>query len=260
MTIREPAVAGSFYPEKREQLSGQLSNLLDKANSTGIRPKALIVPHAGYQYSGATAAAAYGLLRPYSQQIKKVVLLGPSHHYPLQGAAVPHHVFFATPLGTVLVDQQLKAKVASLPQVITSDAAHRAEHSLEVQLPFLQTCLGDGFSILPIVVGWMGVEDVCNIIASIPVNDDTLLVISTDLSHFHRYDQACAIDADTIQRIMACDVSIQPEQACGAHALDGFLRYCQKQAWQPELLSQCNSGDVSGDTSRVVGYASFALH
>ncbi len=195
MRTRTPAVAGLFYPGQEEALRELVEELLAQApQQTQIQPKVLVVPHAGYVYSGALAARAYGLLADRRAAIKRVVLLGPAHRVWVPGLALPSDTAFATPLGVVGIDAELAAAVRDLPCVTTSDAAHAEEHSLEVQLPFLQTVLDD-FTLLPLVVGGATPARVAAVLERVWGFDETLIVISTDLSHFHDLSTARRIDA-----------------------------------------------------------------
>lgn len=260
MYCRAPAVAGRFYPLHKQQLQHAVLTHLSQASglSLGAVPRALIVPHAGFQYSGRVAAEAYACLLPQRDAVRQVVLLGPSHYRPLHGIALPSQQAFSTPLGEVPICQAWREIAMRYAQVEVDEEAHRREHSLEVQLPFLQCCLSD-FHILPMLVGQVAPELICQVLSSLPVTGASLLVISTDLSHFLPYQEACLRDQRTARRILQFDQHIQPQQACGAYALDGGLAFCRTQGWRPQLLAYCNSGDVTADKTRVVGYASFVL-
>jgi AmmeMemoRadiSam system protein B len=257
--IRPAATAGSFYARDAGALMDDVSGLLAAAAPAhGSVPKALIVPHAGYIYSGAVAASAYALLAPARHLIRHVVLLGPAHRVPLRGLALPVAEAFATPLGTVKIDAEAAAAALSLPQVTASDVAHNLEHSLEVQLPFLQSVLAD-FSIVPFVVGAVSAEKVAEVIDLLWGGPETLILISSDLSHFHGHDTAQAIDRATAEEILAFSPHIDHEQACGATPINGLLLCAKRRGMQIELLDMRNSGDTAGDRARVVGYASFAF-
>ena len=260
MTVRPAAVAGLFYEAEPARLQQHVEELLARAApGPDTRPRALVVPHAGYIYSGFTAATAYGLLAPYRKHIHRVALLGPAHRVYLQGMAIPSVATFATPLGQVPLDTAALVDLQALPGITLSDEAHRQEHSLEVQLPFLQRVLGD-FSLLPIVVGQCPAGQVAAVIDHLAREPDTLLIISTDLSHFHAYSEAESLDRQTCERILARDTHLSGEDACGAHALNGLLASDFCAGLDVELLHRCNSGDTTGDHSRVVGYGAFALH
>ena len=218
-------------------------------------PKAMIVPHAGYRFSGHTAAAAYARLHPLVGTVTRVVLLGPAHRVAIQGLALPAKQAFATPLGTIEVDQMAVRALAGLPQVIVNDAAHAREHSLEVQLPFLQ-CMFRSFKLVPLVVGNASNEQVSEVLDRLWGGPETLIVISSDLSHYHPYAQAQLIDRETIQRILLGVQLYSMQQACGAIPINGMLLAAKHHGLEPQLISQCNSGDRIGDRERVVGYAS----
>ncbi|MDP2561631.1 AmmeMemoRadiSam system protein B [Psychrobium sp. 1_MG-2023] len=262
MSKRMPAVAGSFYPEQKIQLQQELTQLfLSTQPLTKYgKVKALIVPHAGYCYSGNIAAAGYHYLT--QQPINKVVILGPSHRVALRGCAVPSHSLFTTPLGDIPIDLNTCRELLNQGLVVENNQAHQWEHSIEVQLPFLQQGLST-FELLPIVVGQCSSQQVCDILNYIEPLNSTLLVISTDLSHFHSYQHAQAIDNNTINKILALDTDVSPEQACGSMALNGLLAYAQQQQWQPHLIANANSADISNQAiinrERVVGYASFIM-
>jgi AmmeMemoRadiSam system protein B len=261
MTVRSPAVAGLFYDADARRLQRHIDALI-----RGVRggpravPRVLIVPHAGYVYSGQTAAEAYHCLQlPRSHPIERVVMFGPAHRVYLEGMAVPSVDAFATPLGEVPLDRAGIAGITGLPGVCVSDAAHRDEHSLEVQLPFLQTVL-DRFSLVPVVVGDCDPDRVAAVVDALWGGPETLLVFSTDLSHFHDYDQARRLDALTCERLAARDCTLTGEDACGARALNGLMRSRHGRQLAIELLDLRNSGDTAGDKRRVVGYGAFLLH
>ena len=259
-SIRRPAVAGLFYEADAARLERHIADLMDVPAPAAERaPQALIVPHAGYVYSGRTAAAAYAALAPFRDSVRRVLLFGPAHRVFLEGMAIPAVEGFATPLGDTPIDRAGAARLAELPAVCISDEAHREEHSLEVQLPFLQTVLGD-FSLLPVVVGRCPPEAVAEAMDLLWDEPGTLLVVSTDLSHFHSYEEARRIDAETAARLLARETGLNGEQACGAHALNGLMYSARRRSLQVEMLDLCNSGDTAGDRNRVVGYASFLLY
>jgi len=221
-------------------------------------PKALIVPHAGYVYSGSVAAEAYDRLRPARGIVRRVVLLGPCHRVPVRGLALPEAGAFATPLGEVPLDREAIASLAGLSQVVVSRAVHAEEHALEVQLPFLQRVLGE-FSLVPLAVGAATPEQVSEVIEKLWGGAETLIVISSDLSHYHPYAEACAIDRGTAQEILGYSTGIHHEQACGATPVAGLLLAAKRHKLNVELLDLRNSGDTAGGRGRVVGYASFAF-
>jgi AmmeMemoRadiSam system protein B len=257
--IRPAATAGSFYPGAAATLAQDVRGLLAAAGTArGRTPKAMIVPHAGYIYSGAVAAHAYARLAPLRDVIHRVVLLGPAHRVPLRGLALPVAAAFATPLGTVDIDTQAAAAALALPQVTASDVAHNLEHSLEVQLPFLQSVLAE-FSIVPFAVGAVSAEKVAEVIDLLWGGPETLILVSSDLSHFHGYADAREIDRGTVAGILAFEPLTDHEQACGATPVNGLLLCARRRGMHVELLDMRNSGDTAGNRSRVVGYASLAF-
>jgi len=261
MVVREPAVAGTFYPGQPTRLRHELERFLEDAEplKAAPPPKALIVPHAGYMYSGAVAASVYRRLRPIAAQIRRVVLLGPAHTVYLEGMAIPQVSGFATPLGEVPVDDEAIKAISSLPGVVYSNVAHAREHSLEVQLPFLQTVLND-FSLVPIVVGRCEADQVAAVIDALWGGPETLILISSDLSHFLSYGEARELDGSTCKRIVDKSWDLSGDEACGAHAINGLMRSRHCQTLSVEVVDLRNSGDTAGDRRRVVGYGAFALH
>jgi AmmeMemoRadiSam system protein B len=249
-----------FYPGRPNSLRTELGELLDPAGSVpaGRAPKLLIVPHAGYVYSGPVAAAAYGRLRGIARSVRRVVLLGPTHRVAVRGVAIPTASAFATPLGDVQLDLETLQRLAAMPHVVTSDAAHASEHSLEVQLPFLQTVLAD-FRLVPLAVGSIAGDDLANVLDTIWGGDETLIVVSSDLSHYHPYAEAKALDRSTVERILALATGIDHEHACGATPINAALALARRRGLQPQLLAMSNSGDTAGDRSRVVGYCAIAF-
>ena len=261
-TVRPAAVAGMFYPGDAKALSDEIDDLLGGAGDPEPRlgfPKALVVPHAGYVYSGPVAAHAYDDITPARGIVKRVVLLGPVHRVPVRGLALPGVDFLDTPLGRIPVDAAAVAALEGLPQVVVSAAAHAMEHSLEVQLPFLQKVLG-AFSVVPLAVGTASAEEVAEVLERLWGGPETLVVISTDLSHYHEYRQAQAIDGNTIERISRLATDLSHDEACGATPLNGLLHLARKRNLSVRLLAACNSGDTAGGKGRVVGYSSFAVH
>jgi MEMO1 family protein len=260
--VRPAAVAGTFYPGEPRALATELDELFGGVEAAGPRlgfPKALIVPHAGYIYSGPVAARAYDELAAARGIVRRVVLLGPVHRVPVRGLAVPTDTAFGTPLGAIPIDQQALASVRDLPQVVTSDAAHAMEHALEVQLPFLQRQLGQ-FSLAPFAVGDATVEEVAQVIERLWGGEETLIVISTDLSHYHPYAQARDIDHATVARIAQFATDLDHGEACGATPLNGFLHLSKSKDLGVRLLAACNSGDTAGGKDRVVGYCAFSAY
>lgn len=259
--IRRPAVAGTFYPGDVATLNAELTEMLDQVGEDAPAPafpKVVIVPHAGYIYSGPVAASAYDRLRPARGIVTRVVLLGPVHRVPVRGLALPGAVAFDTPLGRIPIDGQAVARIRDLEQVIESPQAHALEHSLEVQLPFLQRVLGE-FSLLPLVVGDATAEEVAQVLERLWGGPETVIVISSDLSHYLPYDDARKIDGITAKAILGFDAGISHQQACGATPVTGALIAAKKRGLSPQLLDLRNSGDTAGGRGRVVGYASFAF-
>ena len=259
--VRPPAVASLFYPADARSLAEEVASYLDQTEEAPLAPgfpKAVIVPHAGFIYSGPVAASAYDQLRPARGIVRRVVILGPCHRVPVHGLALPRAKAFDTPLGRIPVDCAATASVRDLPQVVESTATHAEEHALEVQLPFLQRVLGE-FSLVPLVVGDAAPEKVAEVLERLWGGPETLIVISSDLSHYHSYERARAVDAATVRAILALDAGISHEQACGATPVAGMLIAAKRKGLAAKLLDCRNSGDTAGDKSRVVGYASFAL-
>jgi hypothetical protein len=259
---RPPAVAGMFYPGDPASLRDELLTCLAVPPAPTLQSgllKALIVPHAGYVYSGGTAGQAYARLTPLAGRIRRVVLLGPCHRVSVRGLAAPTVRAFATPLGSIPLDRAALDAPDDLPQVVPSDAAHAQEHSLEVQLPFLQTVLGQ-FELVPLAVGDASAVEVADVLERLWGGPETLIVISSDLSHFHSYREAQSIDNATVEHILALDQLTSFDQACGALPINGLLAVARRRGLRIERVAQCNSGDTAGDKGRVVGYASFALY
>jgi AmmeMemoRadiSam system protein B len=223
---RPAAVAGTFYPAPPQLLASDLQSLLAHAGSTSttdaIPPKAIVVPHAGYVYSGPMAARAYARLAPARATIHRVVLLGPVHRVPIRGLALPGADFFATPLGKIALDAPAMASIRHLPQVVVSAAAHAQEHALEVQLPFLQSVLNT-FTLVPLAVGDASAAEVAEVLEVLWGGPETLLVISSDLSHFLPSPPAQRVDQDTVQRILTLDGPLSHDQACGGTPINGLL-------------------------------------
>jgi AmmeMemoRadiSam system protein B len=277
MISRTPAVAGMFYPENGPELFECVAEYLATPVDDGVlpaggspfirapylkppflKPKALIVPHAGYVYSGPIAASAYRLLIPMGAEIERVVLLGPAHRAYLQGMAVPSVDTFDMPNGEIQLDRAAIDQALALPGVITSDHAHALEHSLEVQLPFLQAVLDD-FLLVPVVVGESAAEDVARVLNLLWGGGETLIVVSSDLSHYHSYKVAVRQDAATTQEILARSDTLNGDQACGAYAINGLMQASLAHDLQVEALDVRNSGDTAGDPAQVVGYGAYVL-
>lgn len=257
--IRPPAVAGMFYTGDAEILAGEVAAMLGEARPKApLRPKALIVPHAGHIYSGPIAAHAYALLEARRDRIARVVLFGPAHRVYVRGLALPEADCFATPLGIVPLDHAAMAEARRLPQVVVSAVAHAPEHCLEVQLPFLQTVL-ERFDLVPFVVGEATAAEVAEVMERLWGGTETLIVVSSDLSHYLPYAVARQVDRDTAEHILKLDTLAHHEQACGATPVNGLIEVARRRHLQPTLLDLRNSGDTAGDHSRVVGYAAFAF-
>jgi len=259
--VRPPAVARLFYPDDARVLADEVAAYLDQTEETPLVPgfpKAVIVPHAGYIYSGPVAASAYDLLRPARGIVERVVVLGPCHRVAVRGLALPAAKAFDTPLGRIPLDEEAIASIRGLPQVVESAATHAEEHALEVQLPFLQRVLGE-FSLVPLVVGAAAPEQVAEVLERLWGGAETLIVISSDLSHYHPYEEARRIDGATVRAILGFDAGLSHEQACGATPVAGALIAAKRKGLAAKLLDCRNSGDTAGGKSQVVGYASFAL-
>lgn len=259
MTTRQPAVCGSFYPEQAKELESSVGGMLRAATARTKNPKALIAPHAGYMYSGEIAASAYRCLEAASASIKRVVLLGPSHCVAFRGIATPGCDAFLTPLGSVSLDQNVIQEIEQHPDVMPNPVAHEKEHCLEVHLPFLQTVLSD-FSIVPLVVGDVSAPIVAGLIETLWQDDETFIIVSTDLSHFLPYEKAQIKDKETNEYIVALNAQLDGEQACGSRPLNGFLQTCQKKQLTITNVDLRNSGDTAGSKDRVVGYGAYVVH
>jgi AmmeMemoRadiSam system protein B len=258
--IRPPAVAGMFYPASAEELGADIDRMLDAAAPPrAAPPKAIIVPHAGYIYSGPIAASAYALLRPQRGRIQRVVLLGPAHRVPFRGFALPSVKAFRTPLGDIPIDRPVIDRLRGLPQIKILDEAHAGEHSLEVHLPFLQRTLGS-FALLPIVVGMTDGNDVAKLLDEIWGGPETLIVISSDLSHYYEYGRAQTLDLGTAGAIERLDgAALDEESACGRVPIRGLLQVAKGRGLACRRLDLRNSGDTAGPRDQVVGYGAWAL-
>jgi MEMO1 family protein len=256
--IRPPAVAGMFYSADAAELALDVQGFLAVARPFDLIPKALIVPHAGYIYSGAVAATAYATLRPVASNIRRVVLLGPTHRVAVRGLALPEADAFDTPLGRVMLDTDTAQSINRFPQVTVSANVHALEHSLEVQLPFLQSVLTD-FTLLPLAVGMASPEEVAEVLEAVWGDDATLIVISSDLSHFLPYATAQQVDTETVQAILDLKQPISHERACGGTPVSGLIIAARQHHLTPHLLDLRNSGDTAGSRDSVVGYASIAF-
>jgi AmmeMemoRadiSam system protein B/AmmeMemoRadiSam system protein A len=247
-----------FYPAAPDQLKHEVQQFLAGAAPSDLIPKALIVPHAGYVYSGAIAATAYATLLPIAAHIRRVVLLGPTHRVAVRGLALPGADAFDTPLGRIMLDQAAQQSILHLPHVSISALVHAQEHSLEVQLPFLQSVLSD-FTLLPLAVGMASADEVAEVLEIVWGGDETLIVISSDLSHFLPYASAQRMDKNTTDAILRLHQPIDHEQACGGTPINGLIVAALHHQLTPHLLDLRNSGDTAGAKDRVVGYASFAF-
>lgn len=249
MKILQASVAGMFYPDDPKELHDMIQKMLAAADAALPVPKAIIAPHAGYIYSGSTAAAVYACLRRAKQQIKRVVLLGPAHRYSFRGLAMTDADYFASPLGEIAIDKDLPLQI----QIINE--AYHGENSLETQLPFLQEVLED-FKLVPILIGDANNAQIVEVLEKLWGGKENLIVISSDLSHYLDYDTAKNIDAVTIDAIL----NLQPqnigyEQACGRKAINALLTIAGKKNLKPKLINACSSGDTAGAKDAVVGYA-----
>lgn len=259
--VRPAAVAGSFYPGDASALAAEVAAYLAEASSGRTMPrapKAIIAPHAGYMYSGAIAASIYARLAPLAGIVRRVVLAGPAHRVYVPGAAVPAAQAFASPLGPVPLDLEALDVLRSLEFVEVSDRAHALEHSLEVHLPFLQSVLGS-FSLVPVVVGEATPQEMALLFDSLWGGRETLIVVSSDLSHYLPYDSARGRDRDTARAILDLDARLAPEEACGAAPINGLLEAARRHRMTAEMVDLRNSGDTAGGLDRVVGYGAFAF-
>ena len=248
-----------FYPSTPRELRQEVDGFLAAAHDQAPAPKAIIVPHAGYVYSGPVAASAYRLLRPRHQSITHVVLLGPSHRVGFQGMALSSAAAFATPLGEIRIDHSHDKQLLALPGVSVMDEAHRMEHSLEVHLPFLQVVLDD-FRLIPIVVGDAAPEEVAGVLETLWGGDETLIVISSDLSHYQDYDSARHLDHATslaIEELRYEDLAY--DDACGRNPIRGLLYYSRQHGLHGRAIDVRNSGDTAGPKDKVVGYGAYVF-
>jgi MEMO1 family protein len=257
--IRPAAMAGSFYPGESSALAAEVAAYLGDAPGTRAGPpKAIIAPHAGYMYSGAVAGSIYARLAPLAGIVTRVVLAGPAHRVYVTGAAVPSVEAFASPLGTVPLDAAAIAALRALPFVEVNDSAHAREHSLEVHLPFLQSVLGP-FALVPVVVGDASPDEMALLFETVWGGRETLIVVSSDLSHYLPYESARGRDRDTARAIVGMEATLVPDEACGAAPINGLLRAARARGMAAELVDLRNSGDTAGGIDRVVGYGAFAF-
>lgn len=261
--IRQPAVAGTFYPANARRLQEMVQGFLETAvapPTPPMTPKAIIAPHAGYIYSGPIAGSAYAQLAPLRGQVTRVLLLGPAHTLYLRGLAAPSATQFATPLGELAVDQQALAQILPLPQVRVLDAAHSREHGLEVHLPFLQLTLGQDFQLVPLVVGDADPAEVAEVLAQLWDGAETLIVISSDLSHYLGYEAAQKQDGETAVAIQQRNpAALGENSACGRVPIGGLLLAARQHGLHTHLLDLRNSGDTAGPKDRVVGYGAWVV-
>jgi hypothetical protein len=259
--IRPTAVAGSFYPGDASALAAEVAAYLAEAAGLpgGARaPKAIIAPHAGYMYSGPIAGSIYKRLAALRGVVRRVVLAGPAHRVPVRGASVPASSAFASPLGAVAIDAAAVAALRELPFVEVSDRAHALEHSLEVHLPFLQSVLGE-FALVPVVVGDASPREMAALFDLLWGGAETLIVVSSDLSHYLAYDAARGRDRATARAIVGLEARLAPDEACGAAPINGLLQAARAHGLDAEMVDLRNSGDTAGGRDRVVGYGAFAF-
>ncbi len=259
-TVRPAAVAGMFYSSDPRELHAQIQRFIADARVNGPPPKAIIAPHAGYIYSGPIAASAYARLTTAKDLINRVVLLGPSHRVGFGGIAVSGADTFETPLGKIPIDKETAESICALPGVGFLDKAHAQEHSLEVHLPFLQEVLAD-FKLVPLVVGDAEPDEVGLVLEALWGGPETLIVISSDLSHYHDYDTARRIDAATSKAIASLRFQdIGYEDACGRNPIRGLLWVAQRKGLHGETIDLRNSGDTAGPRNQVVGYGAYVFN
>jgi AmmeMemoRadiSam system protein B/AmmeMemoRadiSam system protein A len=257
--VREPVVAGRFYPADPDELRAAIRGFLKSDPVAGTPPKGIIAPHAGYVYSGPIAGSAYSALRGLRGRIGRVILFGPAHYVRLRGMALPSADVFQTPLGPVPIDREAVERVLALPYIVVNDAAHAREHSLEVHVPFLQEVLGD-FQVVPLAVGEVTADEVSAVIELLWGGDETLFVVSSDLSHFHDYQTAVRVDSETSRLIEALRFEeLTGERCCGFRPISGMLEAARNRGLRVRRLDLRNSGDTAGPRDRVVGYGAFVV-
>lgn len=253
--VRRPAVAGQFYPADPDTLRSLIERFMDEATGNGALPEAIIAPHAGYVYSGPIAASAYAHLGGGRDTVRRVALLGPAHHVPVQGLAASSADAFATPLGQVPLDRPTIEALLELPQVSINDAAHAPEHGLEVHLPFLQKVL-QSFHLVPLIVGEVPPQDVAQVLEKLTAGANTLIVVSSDLSHYNPYEVAVRRDRETSLRIERLQ-PLAAGEACGRCAINGLLHLARRRGWKVRTIDLRNSGDTAGSRRQVVGYGAY---
>lgn len=258
--VRPAIAAGHLYPADPAALTTQLHILLAQADRPGDMPppKALIVPHAAFSDSGPVAASAYAMLEALRPIVRRVVLLGPSHHHAFEGVALPSCAAFETPLDQVSIDSETVFSIAGEPGVVFDDLAHAREHSIEVQLPFLQITL-DHFRLLPLAVGDIAPDMLVALLEKLWGGPETLIVVSSDLSNDHSYPQACEKDQDTVGRLVCGEAAVRKEEATGATAINALQQVALRRGLLPRVLDLRNSGDTTGQRNRVVGYAAICF-
>lgn len=257
--VREPAVAGVFYPREAAALRREVLRYLAEANVATKPPKAIIAPHAAYEYSGPIAASAFAAAAPLRGRVERVVVIGPAHRSAFRGLALPEASAFATPLGLSSVDEEARRALRVLPQVISSDRAHAGEHSLEVELPFVQEVLGD-VTIVPLAVGSATDFDVGGALARVWGGPETFIVVSSDLSHYLPYEEARRVDGATASAIERLSPEeLDEDSACGRIGVRALLRCARAHGRHAETLDLRSSGDTAGSRDEVVGYGAFAF-
>ena len=258
-TSRPPAAAGHFYDADPHFLRAEVGRLLANAprSTSSGQPKAIIAPHAGYLYSGQVAAAALVSLERWAEAIQRVVLIGPAHYVRFRGLAIPTVGIFDTPIGPVALDRDALAAIATTASVKSTDAPHTPEHALEVELPFLQMLL-PGFKAVPLLVGDATPEEVADVLSRLWGGPETVIVVSSDLSHFHDYETAQHRDRATAERIeRGAWAGLGPRDACGYLAIAGLLLESTRRGLKALRISLCNSGDTAGPADKVVGYGAW---
>ena len=259
-SIRPAAVAGLFYTAEPGALRNQVDSYLDNSGAFTWQPKAIITPHAGFIYSGPTAGVAWACAAQRKDRIKRVLLLGPNHRVPLRGTATSPAGYWQTPLGAIALDVNGAKELQSLPFIQPVEIAHAREHCLEVQVPFIQVLFPEA-QLLPLLVGETTPQQVADVLRRYWNDASTLIVVSSDLSHYHDYQTARQLDRDTSRHIEHCEIAhIGPEQACGCRAICGLLYLAAEKHALISTLDLCNSGDTAGDRLRVVGYGAYAVH
>ncbi|MFT3694936.1 MAG: AmmeMemoRadiSam system protein B [Kofleriaceae bacterium] len=255
--VRPAAVAGMFYPGSAGELRGTVEGLL-AANTVADsrRPKALIVPHAGYIYSGAVAAAGFARVRSFAETLTRIVVVSPAHRVYVEGLTWPGAAFLATPLGQIAVDVDA---IHAIPELVAHPQAHAKEHAIEVELPFIQL-LAPNAKVIPIAASHCAPQLIGRVLEQLWGGPETLIVISSDLSHFHAYDDAHERDRRTAAKIIALDTGLEGEEACGCTGINGLAWVARKRHLRVEVIDLRNSGDTAGPRDEVVGYGAFALY